>query len=639
MPHASAARVRGLLLLVVVAALWPRAGLAQTDVLTAGYDNARTGANTTERELDTIGVQYASFGRLFGYTLDGPVFSQPLVATRVAMRQGPARDLVYFATGMSSVYAYDTSGGADALVWRRTLERVPGVPGSRPRGILSTPVIDRAAGLIYVVASYADSGRIRFLLHALDLATGEAHADSPAEVRGAIRLDGTTVTFDPSDKRMGVQRAALALAGDHVIVAFGGDFFEGWVFAFDRRDLRAAPAAFCTTCASRVPAVSGVDYLDEACTFLGPAGGVWQAGRAPVVDDRGHVYFFTGNKAHVVRQGCRVPPGTNACSTCTDPAGCVCEGVGDPKVCRGPDTCEANATADGRALDVHDALIGLDPANGLSLTGWYRPGNWNIAGPEGLEINDLDLGGSGPVLLPGTNRLVGAGKQGVMYVLDISRPDAACVPALGRTCFGADGANPVQDFAVAPPPPAPNQYYRHVFGGPVVWARGAAGGGTLAYVWREHDHLRAYRLTDRFADCERGADSPAGSWSCPPVAMAEDYIGHHPGGILALSSNGSSALSGIVWAATTQLGAGRGKLMAFRAVPREDTPDRLDKLWDSDGCAGDAIEGGSGFLPPTVANGRVYYPTQNGTVEVFGLIDTRECQGPDPSLAPPTLQM
>ena len=44
-------------------------------------------------------------------------------------------------------------------------------------------------------------------------------------------------------------------------------------------------------------------------------------------------------------------------------------------------------------------------------------------GANGLEVSDLDLGGSGPVLIPGTTRLMGGGKQGVLYLLDTTPPE------------------------------------------------------------------------------------------------------------------------------------------------------------------------------------------------------------------------
>lgn len=195
--------------------------------------------------------------------------------------------------------------------------------------------------------------------------------------------------------------------------------------------------------------------------------------------------FFIGNEAHFIHDGCPVAPSANACATCTGQVPCACQGVGSAKVCRGPDTCAVNATPDGATFDLHDAMVRLDPVRGLGVTGWFRPGNWNIASPERLEINDLDLGGSGPLLIPGTDRLIGAGKQGVTYLLDARRPGTTCAATTTSSCLAHPSDAPVQAFRIAPAPPSPDQYYRHVFGGPVLWSRPAGAGGAVAYFWRQ----------------------------------------------------------------------------------------------------------------------------------------------------------
>lgn len=596
------------------------------DVLTGNYDAARTGANLAETRLAPKNVSPRTFGKLYSYPVDGPVLAQPLVASDIALANGDRRDVLYAATGSNSVYAFDARSGAPDPLWRQALDRLPGGVPAEPQGIVSTPVIDKSERALYVVAALMQGDSAKFVLHALDLADGREKFGGPIAISGAVQVDGTRIEFRPTRTRIAVQRAALALAQDKVIVAFGGDYFEGWVFAFDRRDLRAAPSAFCTTCASLAQSVSHVDYLDSACTFLGPGGGIWQSGRGPAVDERGMVYFFTGNKAHIVQKGCRVPPGTNACSACAEPGGCVCVGVGQPKVCRGPETCIANQSADRRIFDTHDALVRLDPGHGLALAGWWRPANWNIDGPDGLEKNDLDLGGSGPLLLPGRDRIVGGGKQGILYLLDVGARPTRCEPSLGNSCLGNRADNPLQSFAVAPPPPDPVSYYRHLLGGPVLWNRPASSGGPRVFVWRENDVLRSYAISDgTFRDCSSTSAAPTATHDCASDAQGGEFIDHHPGGILALSAQGGDPATAIVWAYTHLVGGGPGTLMAYRATPEPSAAGRLARLWDSDMCPGDRIEVGTEFAPPTVSDGRVFVATGAARVDVFGLVPEREC--------------
>ena len=608
-------------------------GHAATDVLVNSYDNLRTGANLSESTLTVSNVGPETFGRLYSYAVDGTVQSQPLIASGVSLPNGSVRNVVYVTTLNNSVYAFDADRGG-APLWHKSLISLPDGSAASPTGIYSTPVIDRGSHTIYVVAGLMQGSQPSFVLHALDLADASEKASGPVVIAGAARIASTLVHFEPTSTRIAVQRAALALARGKLIVAFGGDYFEGWVFSYDAADLRAAPSAFCTTCVSRIAAISGIDYLNTDCTFLGPGGGIWQAGRGPVVDDKGTVYFFTGNKAHIIKQGCTIPRNDSACAACSSAGGCACKGVGSPKVCRGPDTCTANQSADGRSFDVNEALIGLDPARGLALTGWFRPANWSESGSEGLEMNDLDLGSSGPVLIPGTTRLIGGGKQGVLYTLDITA-SASCIPSLTNTCISPSQPNPVQSFRVSPAPPPPNEYYRHLYGGPVIWARPQEQGGTLAYVWRENDHLRSYSIGDQFIGCNTDNPAPTTSHNCASSAQSEDLIDHHPGGILALSGNGADPASAIVWASTTRVLNGPGKLMAFKALPERGAADSLAKIWDSDLCEEDRLEAGSDFVPPTVANGKVYLATQADKVEVFGLVRGKTCTAtPLPSLGP-----
>ncbi|HVI78474.1 MAG TPA: hypothetical protein VM715_09995 [Candidatus Acidoferrum sp.] len=97
----------------------------------------------------------------------------------------------------------------------------------------------------------------------------------------------------------------------------------------------------------------------------GLGGDVWQAGRGLPADENGYVYASTGNGFY-----------------------------------------------DGMT-NFGDSLVRFDPL--LNLADWYTPDNWPV-----LYDADLDLGASGPILLPGTDYLVAGGKEGVVYLLQRS---------------------------------------------------------------------------------------------------------------------------------------------------------------------------------------------------------------------------
>ena len=90
-----------------------------------------------------------------------------------------------------------------------------------------------------------------------------------------------------------------------------------------------------------------------------------------------------------------------------------------------------------------------------------------------LSLNDKDLSGSSFTLLPGTNLLLGGGKEGVLYLLNAARLG-------GKTTNDAQAVQKIQVNG------------GHVMGGPVFWNSSTAG--PLVYNWSEHDVLTAYRL-------------------------------------------------------------------------------------------------------------------------------------------------
>jgi outer membrane protein assembly factor BamB len=605
------------------------------EVLTNNYDKARTGANLEEIQLTTLNVNPKSFGKIRTHLVDAPVFAQPLVATKVQIPDKGEQNVLYIVTGNNSVYAFDAN--SPTLFWTASLgppakvasltETARTVP-HRIEGIRSTPVIDRASNTIFVVSA-TSSGRglnWEFQLHALSLDTGAARVP-PVVIAGAVSVGGKTVEFGPSDNPAPLQRPGLALAGEHVIVAFGswGDagFYHGWLFAFDRMSL-ARTGVFCTTCAST--ALSPAQYADRsACTIAGPGGGIWQGGRAPTVDENNFVYVFTGNKVHQSNAPCASNAGDNFV-----------------------------LYSDGIHSDTNESLLKLNPAAGLRLEGWFQPQNWNWSRhtPElekafaGLEAFDLDLSSSGPTLIPNTNSLLGGGKQGVMYLFNTNGlnpanqipPQSPAVEAVQSFQIVADAVNPIPGlpYGNTDKDPDHNKIDRHIMGGPVVWTRSSAEGGTRIYVWRENDFLRSYSMSEtepptilvpipapiprvaQFANCSRINPPPSTNSICNSADRGNVFMNHHPAGILALSANHGLAQSGIVWAITASAHPAFTRT-AHSVLRAFDATNLSIELWNSDRCLGDWSGMSSQFAPPTVANGKVYVATTSNRVAVYGL--------------------
>jgi outer membrane protein assembly factor BamB len=283
-----------------------------SDVLTAHNDVARTGWNARETLLSPAALRARTFGKLFDVHVDGQVFAQPLIVTGLALPRIGRRNVAYIATEHDSVYAVDADTGAP--YWQHTFGGccgVSAVPASMLYGcrqiapfvgISATPVIDRRAGTIYVVAKSVErrgpAPVFHTTLYALSLATGEDRV-APAEVtarvelsaRGAFEpgssfahslkryLRGGALTFDAQAQ---FSRPGLLLANGNVYIAFAShcdrDDAHGWLFAYDASTLRRR-AAFTTI----------GDWHDSN------GGGIWQSGFGIAADRSGAVYVTTGN--------------------------------------------------------------------------------------------------------------------------------------------------------------------------------------------------------------------------------------------------------------------------------------------------------------------------------------------------------
>ena len=220
---------------------------------------------------------------------------------------------------------------------------------------------------------------------------------------------------------------------------------------------------------------------------------------------------------------------------------------------------------------------------GLTLLDYFTP--WN---EEQLDRDDDDLSGSGFTLLPATNPplLLGGGKEGMLYLLNAEN--------LGGKV--ADDSQIPQKF---------NVQGGHVMGGPVYWNSSSVG--PLVYNWAEDDVLKAYRFINQRVE------------TTPLYAQGLAVSPGHPGGSLTVSANGSAANTGIVWASMptsqdTIHGLHAGILRAYDA-------ETLNELWTSEqhparDRAGTLMK----FVPPVVANGRVYLPNHDGQVAVYGLL-------------------
>lgn len=580
---------------------------AGVDVLTSRNDAGRTGANLSETLLTTFNVNSSQFGLLFSYNVQGNVFAQPLVAMNVMTLNG-MRNIVYVATTDDIVYAFDAecTSANGGPIWQANLATegtTPILEGDTVNpvpfvftgniGIVGTPVIDRSRGTLYVVARTKEKATGYYVqsLHALDIANGHDRPGSPAIIaRQPLSWDRSTLSFAAIQN----QRAGLGLVKNRIIIAWGGGTMEG-----------AAPLGmpFWARYRGYVIVYDADTLLAVGCFtptpgYFGAHGaGIWQSGRGPVIDSDGYVYYQTGNTLGTPDRP--EPLGKNQCGFLTPGLPWQHEG------------------------DLTNSLIKLDVRQGLSLVEHAAPKRYRKA----LDDCDLDLSGSGPLLVPGTSTLIVGGKQGFLHVFDKRRGKYTEVSS--EQVYDGPLEQYYDEHRMRTAVPCQSHGQHHLMGGPVYWE--SASKGRLIFVSAESDEIKAFKFGTSapvfFPDDD---DLPVINRSLPLVMKTGQKVLGHPAAILSLSANGKKEGTGILWAvhADWHSPTGNHDVIAQKTpgiLRAFDAEDLSHELWNSDMSTKDLLGLFAKFTPPTIANGKVYMATFSGKVNVYGLLNAGKC--------------
>lgn len=270
-----------------------------TNVQTYHYNSQRTGWNDTEQTLTPANVGSPEFRLLQTVPLDDQVDGQPLVVTQQTIKNLGKRDVVYVATENNTVYAIDTQTG-DILLSPNFGTPVPqsALPGNCGNnanhvGINSTPVIDVAAGIMYVVTYTYESSAPVFRIHALSL---EDLTDKvpPVVITASHKLsDGSAYAFLPHNAR---QRAALLEADGNVYAGFASfcdieaNLSRGWLLGWKTGTL--APLAANELTITQTEAQTPPSSAPFHNFYLSS---IWMSGYGIAADPGGDLYFVTGN--------------------------------------------------------------------------------------------------------------------------------------------------------------------------------------------------------------------------------------------------------------------------------------------------------------------------------------------------------
>ncbi len=217
----------------------------------------------------------------------------------------------------------------------------------------------------------------------------------------------------------------------------------------------------------------------------------------------------------------------------------------------------------------------------LTIASYFTPYNY-----QHLEDQDLDYGCMGSFLIPNSNYFFTSAKDGNIYLVNKNNMG-------GYT----PGSNQIQQIITLSS--SSNMHCQPAYG--------KVGTNEFVYIWPENDKIRAFpfnRGTNAFdiVNEKIGMTGPTGQ----------------NGAMISVSTNGTAAGSGIVWAAHAATGDAEhdvspGILRAF------DANDVTKELWNNNQNPADNAGKYAKFSSPTIANGHVYLPTFSNQVVVYGI--------------------
>lgn len=524
-----------------------------TGVSTQHNDNSRTGQNLAETTLTPANVNRGKFGKVFSFAVDGQIYAQPLYVPNVTIK-GVVHNVVYVATEYDSLYAFDADGETTTPLWRRSFI-------SPAQGVVPVPCgTDGSTTDIScnVFPYYGITGT-----PVIDLSSNAMYLI----VRTAETTAGVTTYYQrlhAVNIQTGSDKAGSPVVIQGSVPGTGAGSIGGMV-AFDSlADIQRAGLMLLNGTVYIGWAGAGHGWimgynaktLQQTAIFnTAPnavLGGIWQTGNGFVADSSGNIYVAVGDALFDASTG---------------------------------------------GVDYGDALLKLNSS--LEVLDYFTPMDQGCR-----QLNDLDLGSAGPVILPTQegsypNELLISGKGGnpcdstgasPMYLLDQGN--------LGKY-------NPTQDQVIQELSGAPGGYWSS----PAFW-QGTGNGASYLYLagtgpeGNSGDTLDQYKLVQ-------------GTLSAGSVSQNVFNTGATP----SVSSNGTT--NGIVWAIerTDPLdqrpGDSPAVLYAYDAVS-------LAMLYNSNQQTTGRDQPGCGnkFQTPTIANGRVYVGTQT-QLDVYGILGSQ----------------
>jgi hypothetical protein len=518
--------MRSSIVVLTALAMLPFAGRAEAlNVTTQKLDAGRSGATLNETALTPSNVNSTTFGKLFEQTVDGELYAQPLIVEGLPIAGG-THDVVFLATATNNVYAFDATAAGSAY-WAMNFG--PPVPASDVQCCGWTDV-STSIGILGTPVIDAASATMYLIARNKNADNTYHQWLHVLDITTGLEKSGGPKEIVASVPGTGAGSIGGIINFDPKLqnqrsgmLLQNGRLFIAWASHTDNGNYHGWVMSYDAATLNQVNAF--------ADTPNGKQAGIWMSGGGPVGDGT-NIYLTTGNG-----------------------------------------TFDANSGGQ----DYGQSFLGLNSS--LSVTTWFTPAAYNR-----LNGGDLDLGGAGVMLIPGTRLLLSGGKDGKLYLVNADN--------MGGFTNGKDAC--LQSFSIGS---------GHIHGGPVAWNGGAAG--QFVYVWPEDTTLNAYKLVS-------GKLQTTAAWK-----SAVSGPNGMPGGQLWVSANGTT--NGIVWATHAFSGDANhitqpGVLRVFNATTGAEIYNTKQNAVRDD--FGNFAKNPS----PVVSRGRVYVPTFSNKLAVYGLL-------------------
>jgi hypothetical protein len=547
------------------------ANIAVTDlagVFTYHNDLSRDGANTQEYGLTASTVTTSTFGKLFSCPVDGATYTQPLWVPALSIGGG-IHNVIFVATQHDTIFAFDADATPCVQYWQGS--------GALGEVNLLDTLHGGTAGEVSVPCQPG--------VAPLDCQVGVGDGDIQPEigVTGTPAIDPTNNTIYVVSKSENTTTSTFYQRLHALDLTTGNEKFSAPIL------IAASVTGIGDGSSSGMVAFNPQNENQRPGLAL--SGGVVYLSWAAHEDKSPYHGWVIGYSAADVQMQVSVFN-----TTPNGGLGGIWAGGGAPAVDSGGDVyvSTGNGVFDEgsgmpMASDYGDSILRLNPiagntANGenLQLAGWFTPYDELT-----LEDNDTDLGSGGVVLLPDqsaapTHLLTEVGKEGVVYLID--RDNMGQFQATNNSQI-------VQSF---------NGPVSGVWGSPAFWQNGL-------YIGGQGDNLRLFTF-----------DSSTGLFNTT-VSSKSAHVFSFPGDSPSVSSQGAS--NGIIWALDTSQygppaqGPGPAVLHAYNAA------DLGTEYWNSSMAANNRDQAGGAvkFVPPTIANGKVYVSTRT-EIDVYGLL-------------------